>query len=631
MCWVFQLSSSAIFIPAVSLPVGQSRRPLRFKLGSALCREEAGKSFRFKEDVLDAALAHGQLDRRHQSRLIPFPERRQGQRRHSQRLPVNLPITFNFKGKYVKAICRDLGAGGARLHSNKPTAVGTRLVLQLSFSRNLCFVGFTGDVVYAVATPEPGGKQTYELGLCFQRVGQVEEQVLEACLVELGKGQSEAASESVSSSLIDKQVSIVVTDRALASQFIRRRVVITGMGVISPIGIGREQFSQGLQQGRSGVSRITRFDASDLPSQLAAEVKDFDPAQFLSPKKIRQMDRCTQFAVAAALQAVADAEIVLEKLDRERVGVLIGTAVGGLRWAFEQQRAQQAGGYKTMDPYSIIATYPNAVSGQVAVELGLKGRSDTISSGCASAGTAFGIAAEMIQRRELDLVVVGGTESPLDPTIFGAMCSAGALSTLNDEPVRTPRPFDAERDGPVLGEGAGVLIFEELEHALQRGAFIYAEFRGWGSTSDAFSLTRTDPRGHQAVRAVQIALRDAGLVPEDIDYINAYGLATPACDWAEARVIKAAFGARAAQIPVSAIQSMTGYPWAAIGAFQLIGNCLAITEGVIAPTINFAVRDSNFDLDVVPNQARHGRINTALSNVFGCGKNVVLIVQRAIP
>ena len=203
------------------------------------------------------------------------------------------------------------------------------------------------------------------------------------------------------------------------------------------------------------MSRITRFDASDLPSQLAAEVKDFDPAQFLSPKKIRQMDRCTQFAVAAALQAVADAEIVLEKLDRERVGVLIGTAVGGLRWAFEQQRAQQAGGYKTMDPYSIIATYPNAVSGQVAVELGLKGRSDTISSGCASAGTAFGIAAEMIQRRELDLVVVGGTESPLDPTIFGAMCSAGALSTLNDEPVRTPRPFDAERDGPVFGEGAG--------------------------------------------------------------------------------------------------------------------------------------------------------------------------------
>ena len=174
------------------------------------------------------------------------------------------------------------------------------------------------------------------------------------------------------------------------------------------MGIGREQFSQGLQQGRSGVSRITRFDASDLPSQLAAEVKDFDPAQFLSPKKIRQMDRCTQFAVAAALQAVADAEIVLEKLDRERVGVLIGTAVGGLRWAFEQQRAQQAGGYKTMDPYSIIATYPNAVSGQVAVELGLKGRSDTISSGCASAGTAFGIAAEMIQRGELDLMVVGG-------------------------------------------------------------------------------------------------------------------------------------------------------------------------------------------------------------------------------
>jgi 3-oxoacyl-[acyl-carrier-protein] synthase II len=402
------------------------------------------------------------------------------------------------------------------------------------------------------------------------------------------------------------------------------------MGVISPIGSGRHGFSLGLQEGRSGVGRITRFDARQFPSQLAAEVKDFDPTQYLSPKKIRQMDRCTQFGVATAIQAVTDAGLDFEKLDCERVGVLIGTAVGGLRWAFEQERTQQDGGYKSMNPYSMIATYPNAVSGQVAVEFGLKGRADTISSGCASAGTAFGSAAELIQRGELDVVLVGGTEAPLDATIFGAMCSAGALSTLNDEPFRTPRPFDAERDGPVLGEGAGVLVFEDWEHALERGAQIYAEFKGWGSTCDAYSLTRTDPSGQQATRAVQMALRDAALVPSDIDYINAYAIATHACDWTEARVIKAMFGTRASQIPVSGIQSMTGYPWAALGAFQLISNCLAIADGVLAPTINFAVRDPNCDLDIVPNHARHAHINTALSNLFGCGKNVAIIVQRAL-
>jgi len=365
--------------------------------------------------------------------------------------------------------------------------------------------------------------------------------------------------------------------------------------------------------------------------QIAAEIANFDPLLYLSPRKLKQMDRCTQLAVSAALLAVADAKLELEKVDRERIGGLIGTAIGGLRWAFEQNLVLHMEGYRKINPNSMIAIYPNAVSGQVSLELGLKGRTDTISSGCASAGTAFGVAAEMIQRGELDVVVVGATEDPIEPGIFGAMCAAGALSTFNEEPIRTPRPFDAERDGPVLGEGAGVLIFEELEHALQRGAPIYAEFKGWGSTADAFSLTRTDPNGHQASRAIHMALNDAGLVPEDIDYINAYGIATPSCDWAEASVIKQVFDVRASKIPVSAIQSMTGYPWAALGAFQVIANCVAITEGVIAPTINYTVPDPTCDLDVVPNRSRRSFVNTAMSNLFGCGKNVVLIVQRFAP
>jgi len=575
--------------------------------------------------------ALGLHERRQHEIAIAFPERRERQQRGNIRIGVNLPVTFQFEERHIKAECQNIGLGGMRLRSDITVPLGKQLVFQISFSRNLSFIGFTGHVVYS-ADKEGSGHQVYEIGLQFTHVGPVEEKVLEACLCELAKAQPEHASDVVSSNLSKKHLSFFVTDRPInPGQFMRRRVVITGIGVISPIGIGRAAFLDGLKEGRSGVRRITRFDVSDLPSKLAAEITNFDPMEFLAPKKIKQMDRCTQFAVAAALMAVADAKLELGRLKRERVGGLIGTAIGGLRWAFEQNLARQVGGYKNMNPYSMIATYPNAVSGQVSLELGLKGLTDTISSGCASAGTAFGIAAEMIQRGELDVVVVGGTEDPLEPTVFGAMCAAGALSTLNGEPIRTPKPFDAERDGPVLGEGAGVLIFEELEHALQREACIYAEFKGWGSTTDAFSLTRTDPRGKQAIRAIHKALLDARLVPDEIDYINAFGIATPSCDWTEALAIKEVFGSRASNIPVSAIQSMTGYPWATLGAYQLIANCLAITEGVIAPTINFTLPDPNCNLDVVPNLSRQSRVKTAMSNIFGCGKNVVLIVQQVNP
>ncbi len=576
-------------------------------------------------------VGHGSVERRQHQISITFPDRRMTQRRKTPRIGTEIPVTFQFKGRNVKATCKDIGLGGVRIYSDVLAPVGTRLVLQISFNRNLCFMGFTGLVVATKERVGVGFHQPYEMGLQFNNVGEIEEKVLDTCIAEVIQIQRLQPSEA-NVSLEEKNISVLVTDRPInASQFTRRRVVITGMGVISPIGIGREAFTQGLKEGRSGVRRVTRFDVRDLPVQIAAEIANFDPLLYLSPRKLKQMDRCTQLAVSAALLAVADAKLELEKVDRERIGGLIGTAIGGLRWAFEQNLVLHMEGYRKINPNSMIAIYPNAVSGQVSLELGLKGRTDTISSGCASAGTAFGVAAEMIQRGELDVVVVGATEDPIEPGIFGAMCAAGALSTFNEEPIRTPRPFDAERDGPVLGEGAGVLIFEELEHALQRGAPIYAEFKGWGSTADAFSLTRTDPNGHQASRAIHMALNDAGLVPEDIDYINAYGIATPSCDWAEASVIKQVFDVRASKIPVSAIQSMTGYPWAALGAFQVIANCVAITEGVIAPTINYAVPDPTCDLDVVPNRSRRSFVNTAMSNLFGCGKNVVLIVQRFAP
>jgi 3-oxoacyl-[acyl-carrier-protein] synthase II len=422
---------------------------------------------------------------------------------------------------------------------------------------------------------------------------------------------------------------ILLTDKVIReNQSPRRRVVVTGLGLISPIGIGKEAFLQALIEGRSGIGPVTRFDVRELPTKLAAQVNGFDPLRYVSPRKARQMDRCTQMAVGAAILSLADGGVDLERVNRERVGVLIGTAIGGLRWAFEQNSAYQAGGYRNIDPRSMIATYPNAVSGQVSIEIGAKGRTDTISSGCASAGTAFGVAADLIQRGELNVVLVGGTEDPLEPTVFSAMCSAGALSTLNDMPARTPRPFDAERDGPVLGEGAGVLIFEELEHALRRGATIYGEFRGFGTTSDAFSLSRTDPTGTQATRAVHMALQSANLTAEDIDFVTAYGIATPSCDWAEARVMKEVFCERAGKIPVTAIQSMTGYPWAAIGAFQLATSCLAISRGIVPPTLNYTVPDPNCDLNIAREASSQRHIGHALTNLFGCGKNVALIASR---
>lgn len=566
--------------------------------------------------------------RRRQHAAILFPNRRTHQRRHSQRIPVELPVTFLYQGRHISSMCANIGLGGVRLNSSVPVLAGTKLVLQFSFNRNQCFMGFTGTAAAVERHAANNGADLYAVRVEFKDLTAVEGKVLEACVAELAKARKHIENGSFAS-LSEQNISLLVTNHDLnPRRFVRRRVVITGMGVISPIGIGKAAFADGLRQGRSGVKKVTRFDVMDLPTQIAAEIDNFDPTYYLSTRKIKQMDRCTQFAVSAALMAIEDAKLDLEIVDRERVGGLIGTAVGGLRWAFEQNAARQVGGYKNMNPYSMIATYPNAVSGQVSLELGLKGRTDTISSGCASAGTAFGVAAEMIQRGELDVVVVGATEDPLEPTIFSAMCAAGALSTQNADPIRTPRPFDAERDGPVLGEGAGVLIFEELEHALQRGAHIYAEFKGWGSTTDAFSLTRTDPKGTQAARAVHIALHDAEIVPEEVDFINAYGIATPSCDWAEAAVIKQVFGGRAAKIPVSAIQSMTGYPWATLGAFQMISNCLAIAEGIVAPTINHFVPDPNCDLDVVPNQSRQSTIRTAMSNLFGCGKNVVLIAQK---
>ena len=407
---------------------------------------------------------------------------------------------------------------------------------------------------------------------------------------------------------------------------VRRRVVVTGMGVVSPIGIGKTAFLAGLKDGRSGIAPITRFDTSGFASKVGGEVNDFDALEHLGPRRVNQMGRSAQFAVAAAGMAIDDARLDLHAVDAERVGSIIGTAVGDLGWAIEEALMQDHHDNVVENPRTMFMAYPNSVSGQVSICYGLKGPTDTIASGCASAGTAFGLASDLIQRDEADVLIVGGTEAPLQSTIFRNLCAAGALSTIDGG--GKPSPFDRDRDGPVLAEGAGVVVFEELGHAMRRGAPIYAEFKGWGSTTDAFSLTRTEPNGTQGIRASQTALKNASVGADEVDYISAYGIATPSCDWTETRITKVVFGDRARAIPISAIQSMVGYSWAAMGALQFIASCLAITDGVVHPTLNYAVKDAKCDLDYVPNTARDLRIDTAVTDQFGCGKNVVTVVRR---
>lgn len=405
-----------------------------------------------------------------------------------------------------------------------------------------------------------------------------------------------------------------------------RRVVVTGLGVISPIGIGNDAFLSSLKNGQSGIAPITRFDTSTFSSKVAGEVNNFSAEDHLGPRRANQMGRSAQFAVAAAGLALDDSGISLETIDKERAGSIIGTAVGDLGWAIEEALIQDHNGHVVENPRTMFMAYPNSVSGHVSICYGLKGPTDTISSGCASAGTAFGLASELINRDEADILLVGGTEAPLQPTIFRNLCSAGALSTMNGGGM--PAPFDKDRDGPVLAEGAGVVVFEELGHALRRNARIYAEFKGWGSTTDAFSLTRTEPNGTQGIRASLAALKNSSVTVDEVDYISAYGIATPSCDWTETRITKMVYGDRANKIPISAIQSMLGYSWAAMGALQFIASCLAITEGVVHPTINYVEKDINCDLDYVPNISRDLQIDTAVTDQFGCGKNVVTVVRR---
>ena len=408
-----------------------------------------------------------------------------------------------------------------------------------------------------------------------------------------------------------------------------RRIVVTGLGVIAPNGIGKEKFWNALKNGIPGIRKISRFDASDYPTQIAGEVNDFDPSEFIPAKSLKRMSRSSQFAVVASKLAVEDSKLVIEPNDVERIGVIMGTSIGGQGWIYDQHLKFLEGGYRKINPFTSISVYPNACSTEVSISLGIKGPSETFSFGCSSSLSAVAFATYMINSDLTDIMLIGGAEAPLESPIFAALCMSGNLSIRNDEPKKASRPFDQKRDGLVVSEGAGVLVLEELSHAIKRGAHIYAEICGWGETCDAYHPFIPDPDVAQPARAIELALKNADCSVYDIDYICALGLSLRLTDIAETKAIKKVFKDLAYKIPISSIKSMIGQPFAAAGALQLITSVLAIENSVIPPTINYEFPDPECDLDYTPNVSKTAQIDCVLIQTFAFGgKNVVLVVKK---
>jgi 3-oxoacyl-[acyl-carrier-protein] synthase II len=408
-----------------------------------------------------------------------------------------------------------------------------------------------------------------------------------------------------------------------------RRVVITGMGVVAPNGIGLENYWNSLTRGQSGINRITNFDPLSYPSQVAGEVKDFDPKNYMTPKSVRRMDRFCQFAVASARMALDDAKIEISEKNCDRIGIALGSALGGTPTAEDQHSVFLEKGLKRVDPLLSTKIFLGGATSQVSIELGIKGHSNTIAGACSAGTDSVGYAFLAIKNDLAEMMITGGSEAPLGPLTFGAFCIIGALSRRNGDPTRASRPFDKERDGFVMSEGAGLLILEDLENAIGRGASIYAEVLSYGTTNDAYSMTHPLPSGEQAKKAIELALQAAKNDPSEIDYINAHGSSTPLNDKIETKIIKEIFGERAYKIPISSNKSMIGHTLGAAGSLEVIASALTIKYQFIPPTINYEFPDPECDLDYVPNKGRNATVNTVLSNSFGFGgKNSAMVIRK---
>ncbi len=410
----------------------------------------------------------------------------------------------------------------------------------------------------------------------------------------------------------------------------KRRVVITGLGILSPLGNDLESSWAGIKAGRSGIGPITHFDVSTFPTRIAGEVKDFDPATFISPKDIKKMDPFVHYGVAAGLMAIKDAGLTIAGEDAERIGIAVGAGIGGLSGIEDATLKYANGGVRKISPFYVPSTIINMVSGQLSIMTGAKGPNIAAVTACTTATHNIGLAYRMIQYGEADVMVCGGSEYATTPTAVGGFCAMKALSTRNDDPARASRPWDAGRDGFVMGDGAGVLVIEEYERAKARGAHIYAEVIGFGMSGDAYHMTAPSESGEGAARCMVNAMRDAGINASDIGYINAHGTSTPAGDLAETMAVKAALGDAAKTVMVSSTKSMTGHLLGAAGGVEAVFSAMALKEGVIPPTINLDNPSEGCDLDYVPHTARDVQVDIAMSNSFGFGgTNGTLVFRRA--
>jgi len=409
------------------------------------------------------------------------------------------------------------------------------------------------------------------------------------------------------------------------------RVVVTGIGVVTPIGNTVEEFWNAMLEGKSGADYITRFDTTHFETKFACEVKNFDPLLYLNRKEVQRMDLFTQFAIAAATQALQDSGLNLDKINKERTGVIFGSGIGGM-WTYHYQQQlvyENNGKPDRISPFFIPMMISDIAAGHIAIRWGFKGPNYATTSACATSSHSLADALMLIQRGDADIMVVGGSEAAICPMGVGGFNAMKALSTRNDDPKTASRPFDKDRDGFVMGEGAGVLILETLEHALNRGAKIYTEFAGFGLTDDAFHITQPAPNGEGAYRSMKLALEDAGLQPQDIDYINAHGTSTPYNDKNETEAIKTLFGDYAYKINISSTKSMTGHLLGAAGAVEAIATVLAIERGIIPPTINYFTPDPECDLNYTPNKPVQRKIRAALSNTFGFGGHNATLAFKA--
>ena len=407
-----------------------------------------------------------------------------------------------------------------------------------------------------------------------------------------------------------------------------RRVVITGVGAVTPIGNTAEEFWGALTQGKSGIGPITRFDATALPTRIAGELKGFDPLRYIDKKDDRKFDPFLKYAVACGVMAVEDSALNLERVDKTRFGVLVGSGIGGITTLLENHRVLLEKGPDRVSPFFIPMLIVNMASGILSMRFGAKGPNSSVVTACATGNHAIGDAMRIIQRGDADVMIAGGAEAIIIPLTFAGFCQMKAMSTRNDDPTGASRPFDATRDGFVCGEGGGLVVLESLEHARARDGRIYAEVVGYGMTGDAYHMTAPDPEADGAARAMALAVRDAGIEPSAVGYINAHGTSTPYNDKSETMAIKRVFRAHARKLAVSSTKSMTGHLLGAAGGIEAIVTAFAIHHGVLPPTINYETPDPECDLDYVPNHARKQDVEVALSNAFGFGGTNATIVLR---